>query len=134
MINFRGCLKCMIIYQKHYNVLQYREGKIYSYSQFPAKTPDLWSVLWSFVNFWWANNKLIAGPNLAVLHFSLSFTCQSNCLFCVLTLGDITKNHVIHYFSLVFCYSYSRLVEMVRASRLCMPHFSFFPKQNCPTV
>ena len=25
--HFRGCLKCMIIYQKHHNVLQYREGK-----------------------------------------------------------------------------------------------------------
>ena len=25
--NCRGCLKCLIIYQKHYNVLQYRESK-----------------------------------------------------------------------------------------------------------
>ena len=26
---FRGCLKCMIIYQKHFNVLQYRESKFF---------------------------------------------------------------------------------------------------------
>ena len=29
--HFRGCLKCMIIYEKHYNVLQYREGEYKDY-------------------------------------------------------------------------------------------------------
>ena len=29
IVCFRGCLKCMIIYQKHFNVLQYRESKFF---------------------------------------------------------------------------------------------------------